>query len=80
MKANIPMSDAGVPCLQEHEHWANCTMQLERQRSFLEELAVFEREALHRYKERQRIQQNPKVENAKADAKSALKGLSLIHI
>jgi len=43
------MSDATSPCVQEHENWPNAAMDIERQRSALEELVVFEREVHNRY-------------------------------
>ena len=38
------MSDSNVPCVQEHDDWVRASLDLERQRCSLEELAVFERE------------------------------------
>ena len=73
----MPMGDAGVPCIHEHEHWPNCSMHIERQRSFLEELATFEREVSQRCKERSRIRDNTSVPNASADENSCLKGLEV---
>ena len=49
-KDTLPMSDAGVPCIQEHDNWVRASLDLERQRHSLEELAVFEREVEVRLK------------------------------
>ena len=66
------MSDAGIPCMQEHDNWVKASFDIERQRFSLEELAVFEREVEDRLKTRSR-------EHCKDQARERgdLKGLSV---
>ena len=67
-----PMSDACTPCIQEHDDWVKASLDLERQRFSLEELAVFEREV----EERRRAEKTAEYPQ-RSKEKGDLKGLTV---
>ena len=71
---SLPTSDAKIPCIQEHVDWVTASLDLERQRCSLEELAVFEREVEVRVKAHKAVSCPHE-----ADEAAVLKGLRCIH-
>ena len=69
---SLPMSDANIPCIQEHDDWVTASLDLERQRCSLEELAVFEREVEVRVKAQKAVSCPQE-----ADEAATMKGLEV---